>query len=98
MVPSSLVVAIAFDTMRTTLEFDGCIRHHWVLVKLFFASTCETDDAIFQNILTAGPQTLLVSHKLIVHPRASRVPFMISLRSCHSSVVTGGSRWPADLG
>ena len=87
MVPHSLVVLITFGTMKTTLGLDGCMEDRRVLVKLLFASTCETDDAIFQNILTAVPQTLLVSHKFTVHPHASRVPFMIPFRSCHSSVV-----------
>lgn len=36
------------------------------LVKLLLASACETDDTIFQNILTAVPQTLRVCKKFTI--------------------------------
>lgn len=89
---SSLEAFILSRVMKTIRWLHWA---QWPQVKQLFASTFETDDTIFQNILTAVPQTRNVpfSPKLLgCHL------YVTPVRSCHSSVIRWGSSWPVYLG
>lgn len=56
---------------------------HWaqcLLVRLLLPSTFERDGDVFQNILTAVPQTLHVPKKCTIRPHASNMLYVILVK------------------
>lgn len=94
---NSLEVFILCSIMKKTrirwLHWAQCL-----LVRLLFASTFERDGDVFQNILTAAPQTVHVPKKCTIRPHASNMLYVILVKSCQSSAVRWCSCWPVYLG